>query len=348
MKAPVSAVAVASVIALLGVPPPALSGQRAEGAQGEPRPEEHLQGNGSTDRLTGEPDFRSGIELVSLAVSVTDRRARFVEGLRAEDFVVLEDGVPQPLTFFGVQDVPLDLALLVDCSSSMHEELGIVRDAAAGLLALLPPGDRASLVEFRQGIRIAEALTDDLGKVSDALRVVRPGGATSLYNALYVALKEFSALSRLEAGIRRRAIVVLSDGEDTTSMVSFEDVLEQAKRSGVVIYTVSLRKATDMPVEVLNHRRSAAEADYAMRMLASDTGGRSFFPSAADELKGIYAGIGRELAAQYALGYVPLNGVRDGAWRRVLVRIPRRPDVRPRTRSGYFAVEHPLTVRRRP
>lgn len=348
MAGSVSAIAILS-IGLLAVSPAVARQLReperqtgARGAHGEQAAQRPSPAAGA------QPHFRSGVDLVSLTVSVTDRRQQFVQGLRAEDFVVLEDGVPQRLTFFGVQDVPLDLALLVDSSSSMRDELSIVREAAAGLLAMLRPGDRASLVEFRQQVRISEALTSDLGKVSDALRTLQPGGATSLYNALYIALKEFAVLSKEDEGVRRQAIVVLSDGEDTTSMLSFDDVLDQAKRSGVVVYTVSLRKASDLPPDVLNSKRSSMESDYAMRTLASDTGGRAFFPAAADELKGIYAGIGRELAAQYALGYVPLNRVRDGAWRRLVVRIADRPDVRPRTRSGYYAPPRSLALRVRP
>lgn len=288
-------------------------------------------------RGPGQPDFRTGVDLVSLTVTVTDRERRFVQGLRAGDFVVLEDGVPQPVTFFGVESVPLDLALLVDSSSSMRDELEIVRDAAAGLLRLLRAGDRASLVEFRQGVRVAEALTHDLGKVSTALQGIRPGGATSLYNALYITLKEFQRRSIEDGDIRRRAIVVLSDGEDTTSMLSFEDVLEQAKRSGVAIYTISLRASAGLPPDILENQRSTMEADYAMRALAYDTGGRAFFPKASRELKAIYGDVGQELAAQYALGYMPSNAMRDGTWRRVAVRVTTRPDVRPRTRSGYYA-----------
>jgi Ca-activated chloride channel family protein len=295
---------------------------------------------------SGQPDFRTSVDLVSLTVTVTDRERRFVQGLRSDDFVVLEDGVPQPVTFFGVETVPLDLALLVDSSSSMRDELEIVRDAAAGLLRMLRAGDRASLVEFRQGVRVAEALTGDLGKVAAALRGIRPGGATSLYNALYVTLKEFQKRAVVDGDVRRRAIVVLSDGEDTTSMLSFEDVLEQAKRSGVVIYTISLRASAGLPPEILGNQRSTMEADYGMRALAYDTGGRAFFPKASRELKAIYADVGQELAAQYALGYVPSNPMRDGTWRHVAVRVSRRPDVRPRTRSGYYAPsERPLARR---
>lgn len=296
-----------------------------------------------------QPSFRAGVELVSLNVTVSDPSGRFITDLDQSAFEVYEDGVRQDISFFSRSNQPIALSLLLDTSASMEDKMRTAQEAAIGFARRLRAQDLAQVIDFDSRVTIAQPFTTSTGDLEVAIRRTAAGGSTALYNAVYIALKE---LKKIQASnpdeIRRQAIVVLSDGEDTTSMVSFEDVLEQAKRSGVVIYTVSLRKATDMPVEVLNHRRSAAEADYAMRMLASDTGGRSFFPSAADELKGIYAGIGRELAAQYALGYVPLNGVRDGAWRRVLVRIPRRPDVRPRTRSGYFAVEHPLTVRRRP
>ncbi len=292
------------------------------------------------------PSFRSGVDIVALTVTVIDTQQGYVSDLRAQDFQVFEDGVQQPVSFFGVSDVPMDVALLVDSSASMRGKLPVVQEAATGLLRMLRQQDRASLVEFRQGVRIVEPLTDDISKVVQRLQGMQPGGGTSLYNALYVSLKEFQKQARVDGRMRRRAIVVLSDGEDTSSMLSFDDVVEQARRSGVTIYTVSLKSALQLAREKTqnNGRRYFSQADYTMRALAEETGARAFFPEDEGELKAIYASVGQELAAQYAVGYVPRNPIRNGAWRRLVVKIAERPNARPRTRAGYYAAAHSEAV----
>ena len=286
------------------------------------------------------PHFRTGVDLVALTVIVTDARRNLVANLTAQDFEVFEDGVQQPVTFFGMADVPLDVALLVDGSASMRETLPMARRAASGLLESLRAGDRASLVEFRNTVQITQPLTPDLASVESAIGQMRAGGGTSLYNALYVALREFQAQARQDVDVRRRAIVVLSDGEDTGSLIGFDEVLDLARRSGVTIYTVALKSETAILRQRAqqNGRRYFSQSDYAMRALAEETGARAFFPDTATDLQGVYDTVATELASQYALGYVSRNPVRNGAWRRLIVRVAAAVQgVRPRTRTGYFA-----------
>jgi VWFA-related protein len=142
--------------------------------------------------------------------------------------------------------------------------------------------------------------------------------------------------------VRRRAIVLLSDGADTASLSSYDDVSELARRGGVVVYTVSLKSHAEIMLDKgpNGEREFQGQAEFAMKALAEVTGGRAFFPKKPAELKGIYDGIGDELGHQYALGYVPTNTHRDGAWRRVAVQVL-AGDARPRTRTGYFAVTEP-------
>jgi VWFA-related protein len=221
----------------------------------------------------------------------------------------------------------------------MEPSLPLVRDAAAGLLATLRPQDRASLVEFRNTVRVTAPMTADLETVAEAVRGLTASGGTSLHNALYVALKDLQAQSRADPDLRRRAIVVLSDGEDTGSLVTFDEVLDLARRSGVTIYTVALKsdlQAIRQRAQV-NGRRYFSQADYAMRVLADETGARSFFPGSSADLRSVYDAVAAELAAQYALGYVSRNPIRNGAWRRLVVRVAENPGTRPRTRAGYFA-----------
>ena len=285
------------------------------------------------------PSFSSGIDLVALTVTVTDANRRHIGNLSAEDFQVFEDGVLQRVSFFGMADVALDLALLVDGSASMSPALPLARDAARGLLATLRPGDRASLVEFRSTVRVAEPLTSDLQRVIAGLEGLTAAGGTSLHNALYVTLKNFQKQATAEAEVRRRAIVVLSDGEDTSSLIGFEEVLDLARRTGVAIYTVGLK--SDLLLmranAQQNGRRYFDQSDYALRQLADETGARSFFPGGPQDLPSVYSTVAAELSSQYALGYISRNPVRNGAWRRLVVRVAEQPGVRPRTRSGYFA-----------
>lgn len=278
------------------------------------------------------PVFRSGAELVALSVAVVDQSERFVRGLDAADFAVYEDGVRQDVSFFAASDVALDLILLLDTSASMTDKMGTVHEAALGFLRTMRPGDRGAVVSFNDGVQILQGLTSEPEKLEAAVRSTKPRGATALNNAIYVALKEFGRSARQAGEVRRQAIAVLSDGEDTCSLVTFDDVMSEAKKSGVGIYTISLRTK-----DVGQQRGVFSTALYSMRTLAQETGAQSFFPSGVGELSAVYARIAEDLDHQYALGYAPKNGRLDGRFRRVVVQVLERPELKLRSRSGYFA-----------
>jgi Ca-activated chloride channel homolog len=280
--------------------------------------------------------FRSATELVALTVTVTDSRQHPITGLAATDFVVLEDGVPQDVSFFAAGEVPLDVTLLVDTSASMRDKLDTARAAVKGLTHTLRPIDRVSVIEFRDSVVQRQAMTEDRAAVESALNAMTAQGGTALYNAMYVALSGFKDRVTVDGQVRRQTIVVLSDGRDTRSLIGYEDVLEQARRRGVMVYVVALR-STNPNARIHGADSVDDEEDFAMRSLARETGGQCFFASEAQELARIYRAISSELGQQYALGYAPRNRTTDGAWRRVLVRLPAHPHARPRTRSGYFA-----------
>jgi VWFA-related protein len=281
------------------------------------------------------PVFRSGADLVALNVAVTDREQRYVQGLRAQDFAVFEDGVRQDVTFFAASEVPLDLILLVDTSASMNDKMATLHTAAVGFLRTLRPGDRGAVVQFADTVKVLEPLTDDRARLVRAVASTRPRGATALHNALYISLKEFGRAAKQVGEVRRQAIAVFSDGDDTCSLVSFEEVLDQAKRSGVSIYTISLRSPS--PAREKNFQGQFSQALYSMKTLAHETGAQSFFPRAIQELMLVYDRIAEELENQYALGYTPKNGRPDGQFRRIVVQVVDRPELRPRARTGYFA-----------
>jgi len=217
-----------------------------------------------------------------------------------------------------------------DTSASMDSRLVTAQEAAAGFARRLRPQDLGQLIDFDREVKVASGFTSDRDALEQAIRRTTAGGSTSLYNAIYVSLKELKKVrATSEQDLRRQAVVVLSDGEDTSSLVSYEQVLEEAKRSETAIYSIGLRSKD----ELLS--RGFKEADFVLRQLAQHTGGRVFFSTRIEELAGVYSQIADELASQYSLGYVSKNTKRDGAWRRVIVRVDREGTTA-RSKQGYY------------
>ena len=281
--------------------------------------------------------FRSGASLVALNVTVFDGSKRAVSGLLAEDFAIYEDGVQQRVQFFESSGVPIDLILLIDASSSMRDKMTVVHEAAIGFLKTLRDGDRGAVVAFSDTVNVAQPLTGDRAALTTAVTSTRAAGATALHNALYISLKEFGRSAQQVADVRRQAIAVLSDGEDTSSLVSFDDVLGLARRSGVGIYPIRLQSEFAAIRANRDENKYFSESAYSMKALAQETGGQAYFPAILGELKNVYSGIAQELATQYSIGYTPTNARRDGRFRRIVVRLPAQPNLKPRARAGYTA-----------
>jgi Ca-activated chloride channel family protein len=275
--------------------------------------------------------LRSGVDLVSLSVTVTEG-TRYVSDLDEADFEVYEDGAKQGITFFSRVQQPIALAILLDTSASMSERLPTAQEAAIGFARRLRKEDVLEVIDFDSQARILQTFTNDVAALEKAIRSTDVNGSTSLYNAIYVSLKE---LKRAKASstdeIRRQAIVVLSDGDDTSSLVPYEEVLDLAKRSETAIYAIGLRPSG-------TYRTEFKEAEFVLKQLAQETGGRAYFVLAAAELPKIYEQISEELANQYSLAYSSKNPMRNGAWRRVVVRIA-KPGLTARTRQGYYGPE---------
>lgn len=281
------------------------------------------------------PVFRSGASLVSLNVTVTDGK-RLVPGLAATDFSVFEDGVLQPVQFFESRNIPIDLIILLDTSASMSDKMPVVHEAATGFLRTLRDADRGAVVTFGDNVNIVQALTNDHALLEDAVNRSQAHGSTALNNALYVAMKQFARAAQQAGEVRRQAIAVLSDGEDTSSVIAFDDVLAMARKSGINIYTICLQNKYSI-ARVETARKYFSESDYSMKTLAQETGAQSFFPQSVQELKGIYASISDELSNQYSIGYSPTNWHADGRFRRIVVKVNDHPEFRPRARMGYTA-----------
>ena len=281
--------------------------------------------------------FRSNVDIVALNVVVTDSDQKYVSGLRSSDFAVFEDGIQQDVSFFGAANVPLDLAILLDTSASMTGKMPLVQQAAIGFLDTLRAGDRAIIVDIKDATKIMYPLGSDLDAAKQAILLTAPRGGTALYNGTYLTLKEMVKERRGNSEVRRQAIVVLSDGDDTASLVSYDDLMDLAKQSGIAIYTITMRSKYLVSQAASRGHSYFSQSEFGMKALAQETGARSFFPTQLSELSGVYASIADELATQYAIGYSPKNPRMDGTYRRVIVRIADKPGIRTRTRAGYTA-----------
>ena len=276
-----------------------------------------------------QPSFRTGVELVSLNVTVSEGQ-HYLTDLEQGDFNVYEDGVQQNITFFNKTNLPISLALLLDTSASMDTKLPTAQEAAVGFAKRLRKQDLAEVIDFDNRVSVLQAFTNSSPELEQAIRRTSAGGSTSLYNAVYIALKDLKkAVAKNTDDIRRQAIIVLSDGEDTSSLLPFEEVLDLAKRSETAIYSIGLRDNESGGSKLFK------EAEFVLKQFSQETGGRAFFPNQLSDLSTVYGQIADELSSQYTVGYTSKNPKRDGAWRRLVVRV-NRPNVSTRTKLGYF------------
>jgi VWFA-related protein len=184
-------------------------------------------------------------------------------------------------------------------------------------------------------VRTLHPLDEDVNGASDAIRRAIASGSTSLYNAVYTTIRQMEKVRAVDGEVRRQAIAVLTDGDDTSSLVTFDDLLALSKRAGIAIYTIVLK--SPYPVIGFASRKYFSEGEFAMKALALETGARSFFPTDISQLAGVYDQITQELSNQYAIGYTSKNPKKDGAFRRIVVRVA-ESNARTRTRSGYQAM----------
>jgi Ca-activated chloride channel family protein len=283
---------------------------------------------------TPAPIFGSEIEVVNLSVSVTDAQGQYVTDLKTGDFSVFEDGVRQKLSLFSHDVLPISLALMIDGSASMSSKLKDARAAATQFVKTLRANDLAQVVQFNDRTSILQDFTSDQAALQTAIERTDAAGPTALHNALYVTLKELDR-QKNRGEKRRRAVIILSDGEDTSSLVTDTQVIDLAKKTEIAIYTILLRGARSGD----SNRPAFSQAYYLLSTLAQDSGGQSFLPNSLSELDAIYGRIAAELRTLYSVGYVSSNPRRDGKWRRIVVRVPGHEDYTIRHKIGYFAMQ---------
>lgn len=279
------------------------------------------------------PRFEAGIEVINLTLSITDGRSRYITDLQQKDFLVYEDGIRQDLALFTHEQLPISLVLMIDTSASMDQKLTVAQEAAVRFIRTLRPEDLARVVQFDKRSTTLQDFSADPAALEVAIRKTRSSGETALYNALYVALKDLQKQKKANE-LRRLAIVLLSDGEDSgMSLITDDEVLELARKTEIGIYSIGLRGKVTQDLASLKF----SQATHLLTALARDTGAQVFFPNSLSELDAVYGRIAEELRSQYNLGYVAQNRKRDGKWRRIVVRTPARDDLQIRHRVGYYA-----------
>jgi Ca-activated chloride channel family protein len=280
------------------------------------------------------PIFRAGTELVTIGVTVTDRRGIFITDLEAEHFDVLEDGRPQTITYFARGDAAasapdLHVGLLLDTSGSMGADIQMARTAAIKFLDRFREAKAMTVVDFDSEVRLAKYGPHDFPRMVERIRSRRPVGLTALYDALALYLD--SAVG--EQG--RKVLVLFTDGGDTRSVLGLGDIMDAIRASDVTIHAVGFLQ--NQPQSVRTDQR------FRLSRIAEESGGEAFFPYSMKEIDAAYDRVAAQIRAQYSLGYVSTNQTADGQWRKVEIRV-RRPDLkdlRIQARKGYFAPYRP-------
>lgn len=286
---------------------------------------------------TAAPQFRSGVDLVSFVVVATDRNGIVTE-LTRDDFRVIEDGVPQTITYFGKGDVseqmPLRLGLLMDVSGSMGADIELSRTAAIRFMNAVEHARDITLVDFDTEVRLARFSQDDFPRLIERIRSRKPDGWTAFYDAIQTYVNGIA----MEDG--QKVLVVYTDGGDTRSRISMRQVTELLKMVDVTVYAIGF--VSNQPSYVRMGQRMKLE------QLADATGGEAYFPGSKDELGEMYDQILDELNGRYTLGYISTNPERRAGWRKVDITLtnPAFRNVRLRARDGYYSAAAPtLAIR---
>ena len=283
-----------------------------------------------------EPDgslltLRAAVSEVHLVFTVTDKHDHYIKDLKQNDFKILDDHKPpqQILSFQSETDLPLQVGLLIDTSQSVHDRFTFEQEAAIAFLkqTLRQKSDQAFVVGFNIKPQVTQDFTGDLEKLSAGVHMLQPGSLTALYDALYFACRD-KLLKQPQAGPVRRAIILLSDGDDNASSVSRERAVEMAQRAEVSVYTISTSLT-----------RSGGRGQKNLEYIAEATGGRSYVPSQITGVANAFAAIQEELRSQYALSYKPAAFKLDGQYRTIEVQALNPKGLRVHSRKGYRSVE---------
>jgi Ca-activated chloride channel family protein len=272
--------------------------------------------------------IRVPVDLVNVLFTVRDKKNRIVLDLTKGDFRVLEDNKLQAITNFSREtDLPLRIGILVDTSNSIRERLRFEQEAAADFLAetLRPGKDLAFLVGFDVEPQLLQDYTDDVDKLSTAIRGLQAGGGTGLYDAIYFACKQKMLFFPPPEPYLRRVMIIVSDGLDNQSQHTREEALSMAQRAEVAIYAVST-----------NRSGISTRGDRVLKRFAEETGGQVYFPFEARDLAETFQEISRQLRSQYSLAYLSSNKAHDGSFRTITLQTVEK-GLKIQAKNGYFA-----------
>ncbi len=338
---PLRIIFAASLLAFAIANVPAKSGRAPQ-----PAPSPQNQDKRTNDqKKTGDETIRIDTDLVMLNATVINDRGRFVAGLKRNDFSVYEDGVKQQIEYFNTGDrEPISLGIVFDTSGSMIDKIDGVRDAVEHFVKAVAPGDEIFLIRFSSDAELAQDFTDDKRRILSAVDRLRPFGSTALYDAIAMGLERAG-----EGKHRKRALMLLTDGNDTSSEIKLDEAVELARKSEVIIYALGIGHGERGS---FGHggghgggifgRRGGDTVDMdVLRAFAEATGGEAFFLEDAhrggrDLIDEAVLQVADELKRQYTLGYYPTNTRKDGSFRKIKVEVTDK-SLRVRAKRGYHA-----------
>lgn len=274
--------------------------------------------------------IRKTVNEVNVVFTVTDKHGRYIKDLKKEDFKVVDDGRPaaEIRSFSRQTDLPLEVGLLVDASNSVRDRFKFEQQSAIEFLnqTVRPKYDKAFVVGFDSTPEVTQDFTDDTDALSKGVRALRPGGGTALYDAVYFASRDKLAKGQQQGVAVRKAIILLTDGDDNQSHVTRDECIEMAQRAEVVIYTIST-----------NVTGSKSQGDKVLQLIADSTGGRAFFPFQITDVANAFGEIQDELRSQYAISYKPAEFASNGRFHSIEILAQNRKGFRVRSRHGYYA-----------
>jgi VWFA-related protein len=280
------------------------------------------------ERATEESRIVLDVTRVSMLFTVTDRKGRFVTDLEKDDFQVFERRKPQSILEFNAEsDLPLRLGILIDTSNSIRDRFKFEQEAAITFIntAIRPAHDKAMIVAFDTSHELVADLTNDMAVLARGVRNLRPGGGTALYDAIFYACRDKLQQDQPRHQFRR-ALILVSDGDDNASHYTRDQALEMAHKADVVIYAIST-----------NISRIQTDGDKVLKYFTSETGGQAFFPFKVEDLDQSFENIANELRHQYNLAYRPEPLKADGLFHEVDLKVKGRKDLVVRARKGYYA-----------
>jgi Ca-activated chloride channel family protein len=281
----------------------------------------------SADDVPSAGTIRTIVEEVNVVFTVTDKHGKFVKDLKQHEFKILDDNrLPKEVKSFESEtNLPLRVGLLIDASNSIRDRFLFEQQAATEFLqaTIRPKTDKAFVLAFDEVPSVEQDFTNDLDRLARGVKAIRPGGGTAMWDAVYYACRDKLMKERTD-GTVRRAIVLVSDGDDNQSRVLRQEALEMAQRAGVIIYTIST-----------NLSNIHDSGDHNLQMLADATGGRAFYPFKLQDLASDFSDIQAELRSQYSVSYKPDQLVMNGQFRSIQI-IPENKKFKVRARKGYF------------